>query len=229
MTTVRSPDKALCPVCFGEYPSTLLRKGPLYRSCPDCSSEAMEIEVVSKAAFLEKTTLAELTDLRDRWKNEKGFLPEYHARKLRRLDAIVRAKKALARRARPSTPVNAAEKKKRSQPAPTRRTTFAVVRRLALSLPGTVEAPCYGTPGFRVAGRLFARLREDGESLVLGVDLDSREALLESRPDVFYITDHYRGYKWVLARFGLVRPAELKELLAEAWRRVAPKRLVSSS
>src|SRR5258706_7075407 len=118
--------------------------------------------------------------------------------------------------------------KRHSPPASSPRTSFAVVRRLALSLPGTVEAPCYGTPGFRVVGRLFARLHEDGGSLVLGVDLDSREALLESRPDVFYITDHYRGYKWVLVRFGLVRPAELKELLAEAWRRVAPKRLASS-
>jgi len=31
------------------------------------------------------------------------------------------------------------------------------VRRLALALPETVERPSYGTPGFRVKDKLFAR------------------------------------------------------------------------
>jgi hypothetical protein len=36
------------------------------------------------------------------------------------------------------------------------------VRRLALALPETHERPSYGTPGFRVKDRLFARIHQDG-------------------------------------------------------------------
>ena len=41
------------------------------------------------------------------------------------------------------------------------------VRRLALELPATVERPSYGTPGFRVKDKLFARLHEEPGVLVL--------------------------------------------------------------
>lgn len=111
---------------------------------------------------------------------------------------------------------------------PGRPTTVATLRRLALALPGVVEETCYGTPAFRVAGRLFARLREDGETLVLGADLDTREALMQAKPEVFFITDHYRNYKYLLIRFARVTPAELRGLLDESWARVAPKRMVAS-
>src|SRR3954447_5753708 len=41
------------------------------------------------------------------------------------------------------------------------------VRRLALALPGTIERPSYGTPGFRVSDRLFARMHDQPGLLVL--------------------------------------------------------------
>ena len=41
------------------------------------------------------------------------------------------------------------------------------VRRIALSLPATTEKSSYGTPGFRVKDRLFARIREEGDVLVV--------------------------------------------------------------
>src|SRR5262249_36855795 len=52
------------------------------------------------------------------------------------------------------------------------------VRRVALSLPETTEKPSYGTPGFRVKDRLFARIREEGDILVVWTDgLEEKEAL----------------------------------------------------
>ena len=42
--------------------------------------------------------------------------------------------------------------------------TFEAARRLALALPATEEAPSYGTPGFRVRGKLFLRFHQDGEA-----------------------------------------------------------------
>ena len=111
---------------------------------------------------------------------------------------------------------------------PPRAFTAETVRSLAVALPRAEEGPCYGTPGFRVAGRLFARLREDGDTLVLRADLDTRDALIEARPDLFFTTDHYRGHPWVLVHFRLLPVDELRGLLAAAWRQVAPKRLVNS-
>ena len=104
---------------------------------------------------------------------------------------------------------------------------FEPVRKAAAGLPDVEEGTSYGTPAFRVRGRFFARLREDGESLVLRTDFDSRDAMLRAQPRIFYITDHYRDYPSVLVRLSVVRPAQLRELLADSWRSVAPKTLVA--
>jgi hypothetical protein len=105
---------------------------------------------------------------------------------------------------------------------------FARARALALALPGVEEGTSYGTPAFRVGGKLLARLLDDGESLAVRVDFDVRDALLESRPQTFYLTDHYRGYPTVLVRLP-VPSALLREVLDVAWRRTAPARLVRAA
>ena len=106
--------------------------------------------------------------------------------------------------------------------------TFAVARQLALALPGVVEGTSYRTPAFRVAGKFFFRLREDGAPLTVRIDFDTREALLQANPRAFFITDHYRGYPAVCVRLSTVRRPELKALLEQSWRCVAPKRLADS-
>ena len=62
---------------------------------------------------------------------------------------------------------------------------------------------------------------------MLRADLLDREILLQSDPRVFFITDHYRGYPWILVRLASVDPGALPELIERAWRLVAPKSLVS--
>ena len=105
--------------------------------------------------------------------------------------------------------------------------SFDQARAMALALPGVEEGPCYGTPGFRVRGKLIARLKEDGETLVLRVGFDEREMLMEAAPETFFITDHYRAYPAVLARLATVEPGTLRRLLEQHWRTVAPKKLVA--
>jgi hypothetical protein len=100
-----------------------------------------------------------------------------------------------------------------------------VVRELAHTLPGVEDGTSYGTPALKVKGKLLARLREDGETLVLRADALSREALLRAAPAVFFLTDHYRDYPWVLVRLSAARREQMRELLEDAWRRVAPARL----
>jgi hypothetical protein len=102
------------------------------------------------------------------------------------------------------------------------------VRRLALALPGVEEGPCYGTPGFRVRGKFLARLWEDGETLVVKCGDEERDFRMQADPKTFFITDHYRGYPTVLVRLGRVRLADLREVLEQAWRRNAAKRVVAA-
>jgi hypothetical protein len=81
-----------------------------------------------------------------------------------------------------------------------------------------VESTSYGTPAFKVGGKLLARLREDGETLVVGTTFEERAEMLTADPDTYYVTDHYLGYPWVLVRLSRVHPDALRDLLARALR-----------
>ncbi|MFC5816434.1 MmcQ/YjbR family DNA-binding protein [Nonomuraea harbinensis] len=103
------------------------------------------------------------------------------------------------------------------------------VRRLALALPETGEKSMYGTPAFYVRGKWFARMREEPD--VLAVPVPSEEEKLEltaARPGAFFTTPHFDGYAVVLVRLPEVDEEELGELLTDAWRLRAPKRLVAA-
>lgn len=104
--------------------------------------------------------------------------------------------------------------------------TFAAVQELALALPEAGQSTSYGTPAFKVRGTLFARLREQ-DVLVVKVDIDYREALTRSEPDTYFITPHYEKYPYVLVRLTNVEIEDLRELLTDAWRMSAPKRLAA--
>jgi hypothetical protein len=105
--------------------------------------------------------------------------------------------------------------------------TFEVVREIALALPGVEEGTSYGTPAFRVRGKFVARLREDGETLVVKCDYPERDFRVGSNPNAFFITDHYRGYPMLLVRLAAVEEDDLRDLLELAWR-LAPKRLLNA-
>src|SRR5439155_34393 len=62
-------------------------------------------------------------------------------------------------------------------------TSEADVRRICLSLPETIEKPYERRPGFRVRDKLFARLRERPDALVVWrPDVSEKEALIASEP-----------------------------------------------
>ena len=100
---------------------------------------------------------------------------------------------------------------------------FDTVRQIAQTLPGAEESTSYGTPAFKLKGKLFARQHQDGESLVVGVDFEEREEMMRAAPEKFYITDHYLNYPWMLVRMSQVGRDELRDLLIGSWRRAAPK------
>jgi len=102
--------------------------------------------------------------------------------------------------------------------------TYDTVRNDAANLPGVEEGTSYGTPALKVRGKLLARLREDGKTLVLRCDLVRREMLMQAAPDAFYITDHYRDWPAVLIDLDKVSRKALPGLLEETWRSLASKK-----
>jgi hypothetical protein len=101
--------------------------------------------------------------------------------------------------------------------------TFKDVRKIALSLENVEEGTSYGTPAFKVDGKLLARLREDGESLVVGTTFEEREEMMAAEPETYYITDHYLKYPWVLVRLSRVPSSSLRDLLNRALRLASGK------
>ena len=92
---------------------------------------------------------------------------------------------------------------------------------MALSLDGVEESTSYGTAAFKIGGKLIARLKEDGESLVVGTTFEERDEMIATEPETYYITDHYLKYPWVLVRLAKVHPEAMRDLLKGAARLAA--------
>jgi hypothetical protein len=108
--------------------------------------------------------------------------------------------------------------------------TWEQLCKLGLALPEASVGVWYRTPALLVRGKGFVRLKEDGRSVVFMLEnVDEQEALVESQPEVYFITDHYRGYAAVLARLSRLRTAEARVRLERSWLRKAPAALVTAS
>jgi hypothetical protein len=106
--------------------------------------------------------------------------------------------------------------------------TWDDVVAMAQRFPGIEVGSSFGTPAIRMRKGFMCRLRTGPDALVVRVtDMGEREALLQGQPDVFFTTPHYDGHPYVLVRLEAVDPQELAELLEDAWRMRAPKRLIA--
>ena len=105
--------------------------------------------------------------------------------------------------------------------------TWETVQAIARELPGAVEGTSYGTPAFHVRKKLFVRLHPSGESIVIMVDMEEREALMAIDPETCFITDHYLNYPAMLVRLATVKPKALRELIEDSWRSRAPESLIA--
>ena len=99
------------------------------------------------------------------------------------------------------------------------------VRRLALSFPEAEERETWGHPTFRVRGKMFMAMSEDGTSASVKAARDAQAALVGSEPTTFSIPAYVGHHGWVGVTLAKVDPDELRELITEAWLMSAPKRL----
>ena len=65
----------------------------------------------------------------------------------------------------------------------------------------------------KVNGKLFVRLHQDLDNIVLKMPFDRREEMMAADPETYFITDHYRDYPWILVSLAKVHPDALLDLL----------------
>jgi hypothetical protein len=118
--------------------------------------------------------------------------------------------------------------------------TQANVRRIALSLPGVEESADRFAFSVANKGKLKGfvwvwmervtpekpRVPNPGVIAVRVANNGQKEALLSADPEKFFTEPHYNGFPAVLVRLDAVTAADLKVLIAEAWRCQAPADLV---
>src|SRR5215470_6109432 len=97
------------------------------------------------------------------------------------------------------------KKKATKKSTPSRGLTFDDVREIALSMPAVTETTAYGMPAFKADGKRFAgqpvaRPDVHPNSLGVHVSFEERDRLIASRPDVYYLTEHFAPYPAVLVR-----------------------------
>ena len=99
------------------------------------------------------------------------------------------------------------------------------LRRVVLGLPETEERETWGHPTFRVRDKMFATLSDDGRVATVKATRQEQAALLAADPATFGVPAYVGRHGWVSIQLATVDPAGLRELLVEAWRQTAPKRL----
>jgi hypothetical protein len=117
--------------------------------------------------------------------------------------------------------------------------TQADVRRIALSLPEAEEADdrfAFSVPNKgKLKGFVWVwlervlpkkpRVPNPGVIAVRVANLGQKDLLLSADPAKFFTEPHYNGFPAVLVRLEAVSVADLKMLIAEAWRCQAPAAL----
>jgi hypothetical protein len=114
------------------------------------------------------------------------------------------------------------------------------VRRIALSLPDTTEDSGHFAFSVRNGAKQkgFAwvwmerpeskkpRVPRPDVLAVRVANRDEKEALLAADPQKFFTEPHYNGFPAVLVRLPAIDTDELVELITDAWRSQAPRKLV---
>jgi hypothetical protein len=159
-----------------------------------------------------------------------------HAVKLTGLALNPVAPKA-ARRHVPTehTPKSFMPARKPTKSKPAAKSPVAKLREICLRLPETTEVEAWGAPTFRVKGKIFAMYAADGDHhgagrpgvWILSVNVE-QDFVLRARPDRYFKPPYVGPSGWIGAWLDKNPPwAEIEELIRDAWRRRAPKKIAA--
>ena len=101
------------------------------------------------------------------------------------------------------------------------------VRNLALALPEAVEQDHWGRPSFRVRKKIFATLWEVERRAVLKLSQADQMAVVAAEPETYSMAQ-WSHQGWTMVELKNADRGEFEHLLTQAWRQVAPKRVVKA-
>ena len=102
--------------------------------------------------------------------------------------------------------------------------TLDDVRSFALTLPRTTEAFVRGRVKFRVGRIVYIAFSHDETLMGFGFPREWRQGLVEAHPGKFMLPNQGDlRYNWVVVRLAAIDPAEMRDLVLDAWAMVVPK------
>ena len=87
----------------------------------------------------------------------------------------------------------------------------------ALGLPDTELSTSYGKPAVKVRGKAFVYPGREAGSFAIASPLEEKELLMETEPETFWETAHYRGWPAVLVRYGSADRERVETAIERAW------------
>jgi hypothetical protein len=97
-------------------------------------------------------------------------------------------------------------------------------RKIALAIPGTTEVLWFRKPAVFLHGQFLTKVHDKEDAMTLRVSsMEMRDMMLEAEPKLFYITDHYRNFPFILVRLTALTPRILKKILAGRAAQLAEK------
>jgi len=110
------------------------------------------------------------------------------------------------------------------------------LRRLALALPEAHEVEAWGAPTFRVRDKLFAMYADEGNhhqhgrpAMWVKAAAGNQDLMVRAAPERFFVPPYVGKSGWVgVFLDGAPDWPEVAELLRDAWRLTAPKRLLAA-
>jgi hypothetical protein len=107
--------------------------------------------------------------------------------------------------------------------------TVEDVRAVCRLLPRSSEHLIHDRVKFRVGKIVFAAFSRDETLLGFGFPKDERAGLVAARPSVFELPrESDLRFNWIEARAAALEPAEMAELVVDAWRMTVPKKVWSA-
>lgn len=110
------------------------------------------------------------------------------------------------------------------------------LRQICLGLPEATEVQSWGAPTFRVKGKIFAMYSASGNHhheagrpgvWILSIHVE-QDLVVRARPDRYFKPPYVGPSGWIGAYLDKNPPwAEIEELIRDAWRRRAPKKIVA--
>jgi hypothetical protein len=102
--------------------------------------------------------------------------------------------------------------------------TATDLRRIALSLAGTIEAPHFDRAAFKVA-RIYVTLAADGRTANFKFTPDEQEFKCMLASEAFAgVSGGWGKQGWTTAKLAALSAAELRDALETAWRHALPRK-----